>query len=262
MMPAKNNASIAEQFLAGAARQQQANTRTQTREDARRAAAERRENAAAAKERARLQKAFAEYYRDLAPLMDVLEKLPPKNGQEFFVRADLILHGDNVRSPEKSIDMWLVYTKPVPDGQRAEDGTTHSLYMPRKSTPASEPAETQGLYLSQHSMLRLTMSRVDGKTSIKTSRSYESYDYAPGGRGQGLYRGDFRQRTGMSHEQKHAKLHDALPAIGAWVHDIAPDRIPDIRAAMDAKQDVQQNSQLAQSVSVMRPATVRKRHQP
>lgn len=261
-MPAKNNTSITEQFLAGAANQQQANTRTQTREDARRAAEQRREDAAAAKEHARVQKAFAEYFRDLAPLIHVLENLPPKNGQEFFVRTDLNLHGDNVRSAEKSIHMWLVYTKPVPDGQKAEDGTAHSLYMPRKGTPAHEHAEAQDLYLSPHGMLHLKMSREGGRTCIETSRAYESYDYAPGGRGQGLYRGDYRQCTGTSHEQKHAKLKDAVPAIGAWVHDIARDRIPDIRAAMDARQNGQETHQLAQSVSVMRPATVRKRIQP
>jgi hypothetical protein len=264
MMPQKNNAPIADQFMAGVQRQQRENTQRQTRFEALQAAAQKREAEEAAKERARLQKAFAEYYRDVAPLIDTLEKLPAKNGKEFFVRADLRLMGDTVRSPEKSIDLWLIYTKPVTEGQKAAPCDTYSLYMPMKGSPVNDriDAAAQDLYLSEHGALHLRMMREDGKTRIVTSRSYEAYDYAPDNRGPGLYRGDYRQMTGTSHEQQHPKLKDVIAAIGAWVNDAAPDRIPEIRAAMDAKQDAQAASQLTQSVSVMRPAAVRKRLHP
>lgn len=255
-MQKKNNATLADQFMAGAARQQHDNTQQKTAANAARTAAERREEKAAAQEHARLQKAFAEYYRDLAPLMDALQTLPAKDGKEFFVRTDMHVQSGNAA---KSLNIWIVYTQAVPNGQSPAPCDTHSLYMPRKNADADD---AQDLYLSEHSMLRLSMTREDGKTRIESHRAYEAYDYAPGGRGHGLYRGDYRQVTGTSHEQPHKKLKDAVSAIGAWVNDCAPDRIPDIRAAMDARQSTQEASQLAHSVSVMRPATVRKRIQP
>jgi hypothetical protein len=280
----KTSKALAEQFTLSAEQQQRQRQESEARAQAQAIAAQTAQakaaKAAADRHARKMKKAFAPYKKDIEPLVEALRSLPPnKDGLEFFVRADTYINDSFSNRPEvKSITMWLIYGQAAPDGLKQTGCETHGLYMPKKSramkaAPAplaawpygAEPAEEQAqdILLSDHPVLHLQLDQTEGKEAVIQSHRYtESYHYAPNSRRPGAYRGDYACANYTHDKRTHRQLQDFIAVIAGWVSDVAPERVQEVRAALENRATAQQASTLQDTVAVLRPLTVRKRPKP
>lgn len=280
----KSHKALADQFTTTAEKHHRQRLDAQSREHAAAIAAQKASEKAAkayADQHARkMKKAFSEYGRDIAPLVDALRSLPPKKGLEFFVRADTFLNDRFSHRPErKSINMWLVYSEAAPDTPKQNGSETHGLFMPKKpwagkSSPGQAAAwpygaeasgeENQSILISERPVLHMQFEQTDGQEAlIKSHRYTEKYYYAPGSRQPGSYRGDYARHEYIHDKREHKSLQEFVSLIAAWVAEVAPDRIAEVRTALEGGAKARQPAAAPQeTVSVMRPPTVRKRTQP
>jgi hypothetical protein len=150
-----------------------------------------------------LKKAFPEYYKKVDPLLKAMEALPPRDGDEFFIRADLRL-GEHYKTkvPTKGIHVWVIYSRETKDFQ-GPDGSpgTLSLAIDRKGTPAFERDDID-LALNGKSVLKLEMDTDEtGKVTIRSHTYIDTYQYAHNSKASGAYRGSWRE---YSSKAKHA----------------------------------------------------------
>ncbi|MDP2205231.1 MAG: hypothetical protein Q8K65_02890 [Alphaproteobacteria bacterium] len=280
----KASKALAEQFTNSAEQQQRQRQENEARAQAQATAAqkvaEKTAKAAADRYARKMKKAFGPYKKDIEPLVGALRSLPPnKDGLEFFVRADTHINDRFSDRPEvKSISMWLIYSEAAPDGLKQTGCETHGLYMPKKphamkTAPApltawpygAEPAqeENQDILISDNPVLHLRLEQTDGKEAIIQSHRYtESYHYAPNSRRPGAYRGDYACSNHIHDKREHQQLQEFISVIAAWVSDVAPERIHEVRAALENREAAQQASTLQETVTVLRPLTVHKRPKP
>lgn len=229
-MPAKK--SISENFTTGAADQQNKHRATKAKAQEEKNQAESQYQEAAERKARILRKTFPSYYEDVAPLLEVLENLPQKNGEEFFIRADLSAGRKigNLTLP-KSIDIWVLYTSDTGGAPASQGISTHSLYMTKKGDKSIQP-ETAHLALNGRPVLHLQLDAENGKIQISSHFYQESYSYAPSSRRSGTYRGDYRQNLDEYNHETHKSIRDFVRAIGAWVSEAAPERLDDIQRAL------------------------------
>jgi len=230
----KKSASTADIFLNAAS--QRVSEKEQMRLE--QEAAEKQQAIAWAKEREReerkIKKAFPEYFKKIDPLLKAMEALPPRDGDEFFIRADLRLDEHyKTKVPTKGIHVWVIYSHETKDHQ-GPDGQpcTHSLAIDRKGTPAGERDDID-LALNGKSVLKLEMDTDEtGKVTIKSHTYIDTYQYAPNSRASGAYRGSWREYSSRANHAEHATIGGFAEALGKWVQDTAPERLPDIAAAL------------------------------
>lgn len=230
----KKSASPADIFLNAAS--QRVNDKEQARlakeAEEKRQADERRQ--AQEREARTLKKAFPEYYKKIEPLLKAMEDLPPKDGDEFFIRADLRL-GEHYKTkvPTKSIHVWVIYSRETNE-QHGPDGEpwTHSLAIDRKGTLPGERDDID-LALNGKSTLKLELDTDEtGKVTIKSHTYIDSYTYAPNSRASGAYRGSWREYSCKANHAEHATIGGFAEALGKWVQDTAPERLSDIAAVL------------------------------
>jgi len=280
----KTAKALAEQFTSSAEQQQrqrqQSEARTQAQAIAAQTAQTKAAKVAADKHARQMKKAFGPYKKDIEPLVDALRSLPPnKDGLEFFVRADTFVNGGfNDRPEGKAISMWLIYSQAAPDDLKQTGCETHGLYMPKKpraikTAPAqvaawpygAEPAQEQNqdILISDRPVLHLRLEQTEGKEAVIQSHRYtEAYHYAPNSRHPGAYRGDYACSNYTHDKRTHQKLEEFIAVIAGWVSDVAPERIHEVRSALENRETAQQASTLQDTVAVLRPLTVRKRPKP
>lgn len=280
----KTQKPLADQFAATAEKHQREKRTGEARAQAQASAAEKAAAKAAKAEAERherkMQKAFASYRKDIEPLVEALRSLPPnKDGLEFFVRADTHIDDRFSDRPEvKNINMWLVYSEAAPDGLKQTGCETHSLYMPKKPSAMkaaaasaaawphgaeTEEVQTQDILISKRPVLRLQLEEKKGAQAVIQSHRYtESYHYAPNSRRPGAYRGSYACANYTHDKREHRQLKDFISVIAEWVSDVAPERIAEVRAALDHRAAAQQASTLQDTVAVLRPPTVHKRPKP
>lgn len=278
----RSTKTLADQFTNSAEthsrKRQEEEAKAKAQAIAAQAASDKAAKTAAAQKARKMQKAFAPYQKDIEPLIEALRSLPPKKGMEFFVRADTHLNDRFSHRPErKSIHLWLIYGEAAPDGMKQTGCETHGLYMPKKPhVPQAAPAprtawpynapaevENQNILISDRPVLRLEYEQTDGQdATIKSHRYTEKYYHSPHGRGRGVYRGDYACSEYKHDHREHKQLQEFVSLIAAWVADVAPERIPEIGAAIQNNAAAKQAATLGHTVDVLRPATVRKRRQP
>lgn len=205
------------------------------------------------KARAEVEAHFTSYHNVLAPFIDALQKLPAKNGLEFFARADLY---QSAKSRQDSIHIWLLY------GRAAEDSgagtpSTHDVAV----SPKAEDTKRRYTHvaLSTRPVLEIEMRPAKGETEGYTiqSRIYtERYMRQPDGMPPSTpTRGGFVSNNEIIEERSHTALKNTLQAMDSWLQRAAPERRDEIRAALG----ILDTPELKDDVSVLRPATLRRR---
>ncbi len=239
------NEKFSAHFLKGAEKQK--NTREEQQAALRQAqeAAARKAAEAAAQQEAKQRRAFAAYYRDLAPVLDILSALPPKDGKEFFVRTDLSSRPDpEDKQNTRTINIWILYTQVSDTPFSKHDVQTHGLAMNSKKNPEG----TVQLALQDAPYLQLAVKQKGRTNEIQSVFVQESYVYAPKPLQSGVYRGDYRMVRQESQRQNHKKLEALVAVIGGWVQHVAPDRLPEI-----AQKLTQPDVALEQKIAVKKP---------
>lgn len=245
----RTNDRFSAQFLKGAEKQKASQEQQQAaRQRAQETAARKARQEALLKEK-RHRRAFSDYYRNVAPLLDVLSSLPAKDGKEFFVRTALSTRPD-VEDKENTriINIWIVYSHISPQLSAQSIPQTHTLAMQAKN----DPEKIIDLALQDTPYLQLKAHQKGRAKEIKSAFIEESYTYAPQQRQRGLYRGDYRVNQVESQQQAHKSLQDFVPVIGAWVQHVAPDRLPEIVQGMARPQ-----VSVEQKIAVKKPLTLK-----
>ncbi|MEZ0259388.1 MAG: hypothetical protein ACAH80_00160 [Alphaproteobacteria bacterium] len=239
-MPKKSTASTADIFLNAASQRVSDKERERLKQEA----ADKKEALRQQKEEARelkaLRKAFPEYYAMVEPLLKAMESLPASGGDEFFVRADLHLDEHyKTKVPTKSMHIWVLYTheQKTPYGQ-GEAPNTHSLAIDRKGTPKGDRDDVD-LALNGNKVLKLELDTDEnGKIKISSHAYEEYYSYVPPYRRAGYYssssRGHYESRSATTTAVTHDSISGFAAALGGWVQDTAPERLPEIAAALGA----------------------------
>lgn len=281
----KSSKAIADQFALTAEKQRRQRQAEEARAQAQAAAHQKAEAEAVrayTEQRARkMKKAFAGYKKDIAPLVEALRSLPPdKDGQEFFVRADTHINDRFSNRPEtRLISLWLVYSQAAPDSMKISGCETHGLYMPKKphmltagqavqaawpySSIRGEKEEQQNILISDRPILQINFTHTDGKEpEIKSCRYVEKYYRAYDLKKPGEYRGSYASSRLESDRRTHKDIKEFVPLIAAWVADVAPERIQEVRSALEKQAAAEKASRLQDNVAVLRPPTVRRRPKP
>lgn len=208
------------------------------------------------KKRAEVEAHFDSYHSVIAPFIDTLQKMPAQNGMEFFARADLY---QSAKSQQDHIHVWLFYGRPSDAGMMAGVPSTHGVAVSAKDE--TRKVQTTHVALSTRPVLEIEMkpekdSGTHGiESRIYTERYVRKKDGIPAGV---IVRGEFVSDNVMIEQARHATLTGALKAIDSWLQKAVPERLPEIRDALG----IHDTPALKDDVSVMRPATIRKRPQP
>lgn len=207
------------------------------------------------KKRAEVEAHFDSYHSVIAPFIDTLQKLPAQNGMEFFARADLY---QSAKSQQDHIRVWLYYGRPSSAGMMAGVPSTHGVAVSAKD-PASK-VQTTHVALSTRPVLEIEMKRESDagysiESRIYTERYVRKQDGIPAGV---IVRGEFVSENDMIEQKRHATLTGTLKAIDSWLQKAVPERLPEIREALG----IHDTPELKDDVSIMRPATIRKRPKP
>lgn len=186
---------------------------------AKRQAAESRRNEAA---QARLQRqhakkvhdSFADYRRDLAPLLQALEGLPARKGEKFMVRMEQQIQTPSRADQEgtRSLNIWIAYAKPIGSSENKNSLAkieTDMIPMPRNGVSDKldvYPAKT-------------------GRDVVHIQLANEK------GQGEKITGG-----TAMFRHYDTIKSMKDIPAyIGKWVAKNAPERLDDLRKSLGVK---------------------------
>lgn len=208
------------------------------------------------KRRAEVEAHFTTYHNVIAPFLDILQKMPPQNGLEFFVRADLY---QSARSQQDSIRLWVLYGRESSGSfMTAGVPSTHDVGVANKN-PASKQMTTH-VALSARPVLFIEMKPAkDGGYSIESSIYQERYvrrgnDTPP----EATLRGDFISNNDIIARRSHATLKDTLGALNDWLGKAVPERKDDIRAALG----ILDTPELKDDVTALRLPAIRKRPKP
>lgn len=151
---------------------------------------------------------FADYRRLVAPVVEALEKLPARKGEEFIVRLDQFESTDRYA---RRLNLWIAYSTPVDHG-KDKNVEVNQLPMPRKGGGQGDiwPKDNGRLILN-----------------IKLE--------SPPGRGERI--------VTMNDWRKEFKSMEELPAyIGEWVANEVPERLAELKKAMSANSEPRANS--------------------
>lgn len=234
----KKSPSAADIFLSAASQRVDENERARLKQEAEERKEKLRQQKEELREQKALKKAFPEYYKAVEPLLKAMEALPAKDGDEFFVRADLSV-GEHYRThvPTKRVDIWVLYTHEQTTPRNSDDRpNSHSLSIQRKGTPKDERDDVD-LALNGNKVLKLELDTDEnGKVSIKSHTYEEYYEYSYPRRRPGSYssysKGYYENRSVKTSSADHASIGGFAAALGAWVQDTAPARIPEIAATL------------------------------
>jgi hypothetical protein len=192
---------------------------------------------------------FQTYSRVIAPYIDILRRLPPQDGLEFFSRADMDTQKNTLR-------LWLFYARPgrgpfmnggVPD--------THNVAVPSKD-PQRKQALTS-LALGTRPVFEITVTpQADGTDHIESHIYSERYVRHNGSVPEGvLPRGDFIEQNETISRQMHTALKHTLAPLHDWLTRAVPERTAEIKAAFSALE----TPALRDDVTILRPATIQRR---
>jgi hypothetical protein len=204
---------------------------------------------AAEKAQAEKETHFQTYSRVIAPFVDILRSLPPKDGLEFFSRADM-------DTKENTLRVWLFYARPASGGfMNAGVPDTHGV-----AVPAKDPQRKQALAhlaLGTRPVFELAVTpQPDGTGRIESHIYSERYvrhnGAAPAG---AAARGDFTEQSETLSRQTHAALKNTIGALHDWLSRTVPERAAEIKAALG----VLDTPELRDDVILLRPATIRRR---
>lgn len=186
---------------------------------AKRQAAELRRNEAA---QARFQRehakkvhdSFADYRRDLAPLLEALEGLPARNGEKFMVRMEqqIQTHLSTEQQSTRSLNIWIAYAKPVGASESKNAFTkdeTDLIPMPRNGVSSEldvYPAKT-------------------GRDVLHIRLATET------GQGEKITGG----RAIFTHYDTIESMKDIPAYIGKWMAKNAPERLDELRKSLGVK---------------------------
>lgn len=257
------NKKAMKNFFGGAARHSQRKQFAAEQQAAAEAAEKARRQAELAAAERLVKKTFPKYFKSVDPIVQALEKLPPRDGNEFFARVDLSPNGwdcnTNVRGPE--INMWIFYTRRATDADSGSPlSQTHPVAICEKGT-TWEDNESLHLYLNDLPMLRVrSKPQADGSMKIKVEHVEVYYDCV--GRktsGSGSYRcgrdGNMYVEREFVTERAELKSIAELPgAIGNWVAAATPERLEDMRRVMDGVDP----GALVEKMPVMKPLAFKK----
>lgn len=208
------------------------------------------------KARAEVEAHFTTYQNVIAPFIDILQKLPQKNGFEFFARADLY---QSAKSQQDHIRLWLFYGRA--SDQSPMSGGTPSVHAVAVAPKTNDPKRRfTHVALSTRPVIEVEMkTEKDGSKSIEsriyTERYVRDNGQAPAGTPS---RGGFVGDNQMIEQKQHAALKNILPAIDSWLQKAAPERLAEIRGALG----ILETPELKDDVSILKPATIRKRPKP
>lgn len=263
---AESNEKALSDFFGGVA---SARDRKRTEEQARlekEAAEQAARDARAEAARAKLKTVFPDYFDAVEPIVKALEKLPPRDDREFFVRTDLDANGwdcdTNVHGPE--IGMWILYSRRTTEEDSKENlPPVHSLAMNEKGTTL-EDGKRIGLHINELPVFRVR-SKPQADGSMKITAEHYTLDYVCTGRstgGSGIYRtgkdgNKYREQEIVSEKREIAGIRGFAGAIGSWVAETAPERLDDVRKVLSGVDP----ATLAEKISLSKPLSFRKKEQ-
>ncbi len=152
--------------------------------------------------------AFADYRKNLAPLLEALEGLPARKGEKFMVRMEQHIHQDWASKEDKrSLRIWMAYSTPI---SSADTKNTKVMQIPM---PGEGVNDTLDVYPADNGR---------GMLAIKLEHNPMTGEHVMGGSGGSFY-----------HTLKSI---DDIPAyIGKWVANTAPERLNDLKKALGIK---------------------------
>lgn len=204
---------------------------------------------AAEKARAEKESHFQTYSRVIAPFIDILRSLPPKDGLAFFSRADMDTQKNTLR-------VWLFYARPASGGfMNAGVPDTHGVAVPAKD-PQSKQTMTQ-LALGTRPVFELAVAPLpDGTNRIESHIYSERYvrhnGTVPAG---AAVRGDFIEQSETQSRRTYAAVKQTIDAINDWLSRAVPERAAEIKQALA----VLDTPELKDDVVLLRPVTIRRR---
>jgi hypothetical protein len=210
--------------------------------------------------RKKLRESFSEYFEAVEPIIQALEKLPPRDGREFFPRVDLNLEGYNFDTGTKGpeISMWILYTREAgEDAYKQVLPPVHGLAMDAKN---GKPEDVR-LEINELPVLRVRSKPMkDGAMKITAHHYVLDYEYSGRNtRGSGCYRTGkdgnmYREVEHITNEQDVASMKDLAAVIGGWVAEAAPERLDDVRAMLEGADP----ATLKEKIAVSKPITFKK----
>lgn len=195
---------------------------------------------------------FQTYSRVIAPFVDILRALPPKDGLEFFSRTDMDTQKNTLR-------VWLFYARPAGGGfMNGGVPDTHGVSVPTKD-PQRKQALT-ALALGTRPVFEITVTpQPDGASRIETHIYSERYARHNGAVPQGvLPRGEFIEQSDTLSRQNHAALKNTLTPLHDWLARTVPERAAEIKTALR----VLDTPELRDDVAILRPVTIHRRPKP
>jgi hypothetical protein len=165
---------------------------------------------------------FADYRRDLAPLLQALEGLPARKGEKFMVRMEQQIQTRSSTDKEgtRSLNIWIAYAKPI--------GLSESkLGWMAFGENSFTKIETD--------MIPMPRNGVSDKLDVypaKTGRDVVHIQLAnEKGQGEKITGGIAMFR----HHDTIKSMKDIPAYIGKWVAKNAPERLDDLRKSLGVK---------------------------
>ena len=213
--------------------------------------------------RAALKAVFPDYFDAVEPIAKALEKLPPRDGHEFFVRTDLRLNGwdcdTKVHGPE--ISMWILYTRRATEQDEEETlPPVHSLAMYEKGSDPDHDRRV-GLHINERPIFRVR-SKPQADGTMKITAEHYTLEYLCTGRdtgGPGSYRSgkdgnQYREHEYVSDKRDVGSIRELAGAIGSWVAEAAPERLDEVRQVLSGADP----ASLVEKISLSKPITFKK----